>query len=66
MNLFIPKSMNANLKTAVFRILGYDKIKEPQSMLQQVHKLWHSHKKLNCCAKTRAKELLSVINSTFE
>ena len=46
--------------------LGYDKIKDPQSKLQQVHDPWRSHEKLSCCVKTRAKELLSVINSTFE
>ena len=38
MNLFIQKSTNANLKTEIlFPFLGYDKIKEPQSKLQQVH-----------------------------
>ena len=49
--------------------LGCDKIKEPQSKLQQVHDPWCSHEKLSCCVKIRVTitgELLSVINSTFE
>ena len=52
-------------KKSDFPLLGYDKIKEPQSKLEQVHDPWRSHEKLSCCVKTHAKDLLSVFNSTF-